>query len=150
MGELEAHHVSFAPALVAPCLLYISQEVESLPSDGEVCARIVQLLRDVKIDWASEALASSLIPHVAVLMRGRHSLLLLSIAMCYSRQLFLEIYKHLLVLLQVSFADVERGLLKDVYCLTYRVYLVAQHVSCMAPYVYSMLHSLYAKCEAPQ
>lgn len=142
----QGHQPCFAPSMIAPCILYISKEAETIPCDAEVCSRIVQLLRDVKLEWASEALASSLIPHVPLLMRGRHSLFLLGVAMCYSRSLFLKIYEHLLVLLASSFSHVDRDLLKDVYCLTHMVYRVAQYVPTMGPYVCTMLHLLYAQC----
>jgi hypothetical protein len=140
------HQPCFARSLIAPCLLYVSKEADKIPCDAEVCSRIVQLLRDVKLTWASEALASSLIPHVPLLMSGRHSLFLLGVAMCYSRSLFLKIYEHLLVLLASSFSRVDRDLLKDVYCLTHMVYRVAKYVPTMEPYVCTMLHSLYAQC----
>ena len=147
MCELGESRASFAPAMIAPCILYISKESERIPEDAEVCCKIIQLLRDVKIDWASEVLASSLTPHVPLLMTGRHSMALLSVAMCYSRELFLEIYKNLLRLFASRFSGLGQELLKDTYTLTFRIYQVAQHVPSMAPHTYAMLVSLYAKCQ---
>jgi hypothetical protein len=148
MCELKQSCASFAPAMIAPCILYISKESERIPEDAEVCCRIIQLLRDVKIDWASEVLASNLTPYVPLLMTGRHSLALLSVGMCYSRELFLGIYKNLLRMFATRFSELGRDLLRDTYTLTYRIYQVAQHVPSMAPHAYTMLVVLYDMCQA--
>lgn len=141
-----------ARTMVAPCILYIHQEAASIPVHPEVCTKIVQLLREVQVAWASEAIAKALIPHVALLTKSRSSIELLSIAMCYSKELYLQIYRQLRCMHGTAFKDVDATLLPELYMLTFRVFQVAQHVPEMGPIVYTMLLQLYVLCshEAPQ
>ena len=112
----------------------------------EVCAKIVQLLREVQVAWASEAIANALIPHVALLTKSESSLRLLSIAMCYSKELYVQIYRQLRCMHRTAFKDVDAALLGELYMLTFRVFQVAQYVPEMGPVVYTMLLQLYALC----
>lgn len=146
MAALVVNPSADARTMVAPCILYIHQEAASIPVHPEVCTKIVQLLREVQVAWASEAIANALIPHVALLTKSKSSLELLSIAMCYSKALYLQIYSQLCCMHRTAFKDFDAALLRELYMLTFRVFQVAQHVHEMRPIVYTMLLQLYVRC----
>ena len=136
--------------LVAPCILYIRSKAETICLDQSIASQIAQLLRDVKMDWASEAIATCILPHVEPFLRHTHTQVLLNIAMCYSKTLFVEIYRQLCQMRASSVASLDRETKLGLYLLAHRLYQVAQYVPSMATNAYTILVSLYNLCTDPE
>lgn len=129
---------------VAPCLLLITR-MPLLLSSQEVCEKIVQLLRSVQLEWASQRIAEALVPHVYQMLFSLHAQTLLSVAMCYSPRLFLSLHPQFVKMADEDFCGLSEKELKGLYQVMYRFYQVAVHLPELSVSTYLVLAKLFQR-----
>lgn len=130
--------------LVAPCLLLITRKPLMLSSQ-DVCEKIVQLLRNVQLEWASQCIAEALAPHAYQLLSSSHTQALLSVAMCYSPRLFCSLHPQFVKMADEDFRGLSQEELKGLYQVMYRFYQVAVHLPQLSVSTYLVLSKLFAR-----
>lgn len=130
--------------LVAPCLLLITRK-PLLLSSQDVCEKIVQLLRNVQLEWASQCIAEALAPHAYQLLSSSHTQALLSVAMCYSPRLFCSLHPQFVKMADEDFCGLSKEELKGLYQVMYRFYQVAVHLPQLSMSTYLVLTKLFVR-----
>lgn len=131
---------------VAPCILSLRYRAAEIAVDQQSCGQVVELIRECSChSWPSEAIATGLRPHVAVFLGHVPSVQLLSVAMCYSMALFVDMYVELLAMSRRNFEETARPVLESLATLVGRMSCVTQYVPSMTDGMHQIALLLQAR-----
>jgi len=131
---------------VAPCVLALRHHGQEIAADANMCRRLVSLIRACdSYDWPCRVIAKALAAQVAVFLEKSSAVDMLSVAMCYSLELFFAIYRELLEMAKGGFATTSHQAAMSYSSLLDRMHYVTQYVPSMQHGMYLISSQLYHK-----
>ena len=131
---------------VAPCILSLRYRASEIAADADSCRLLVELFRACSsYDWPCEVMAKSLSGHVATFLERSSAVDMLSVAMCYSLDLFFAIYRELMEMAKGGFSEASHAALLSYSSLVNRMHYVTQHVPSMCQGMCLIFSQLYHK-----